>query len=94
LLGNYLIYVLFTVLYALLSCLLTFTTITVLPGSLEITNLDDNLSTAQSKQANGKSAKPQKIPTTYYSAAGSGVAEVKVILSGFVLHVRFICIIR
>lgn len=29
---------------------------------------------------------PQVGPTTYYSAAGSGVAEVKVILSGFVMH--------
>jgi chloride channel 3/4/5 len=42
---------------------------------------DDSISPTQTRQA----AMPSP-PMVYYSAAGSGVAEVRVILSGFVLH--------
>lgn len=89
--ANYFIFVLATVILATLSCLLTLNTKTILPGSLEITNVDDDLSSRREDQdGTGKLPRievKQKPPTVYYSAAGSGVAEVKVILSGFVLHV-------
>lgn len=92
---DFTIYVLATMILATASCLLTLTTRTTFPGSLEIMNVDEDLSLptargkcstspATSSKAKGSNAPP----VSYYSAAGSGVAEVKVILSGFVLHVR------
>ncbi|CRK46548.1 hypothetical protein BN1723_020070, partial [Verticillium longisporum] len=41
---------------------------------------DENISPSQPVE------EPGAPPMIYYSAAGSGVAEVRVILSGFVLH--------
>lgn len=81
--------------FATLSCLLTLTTKTVVPSTYHISTLDENLGalartpsdigdgTASSKKIDEKDSEG---PMTYYSAAGSGVAEVRVILSGFVLH--------
>jgi chloride channel 3/4/5 len=91
---DYIFYVTFTVLLATASSLLTMTTRTIYPGALQIQNVDEDL--AQVPRANPESSigvgtEPKAenaAPTVYYSAAGSGVAEVKVILSGFVLHVR------
>lgn len=85
---DFAIYILATVSLATLSCVLTMTTRTTFPGSLEIQNVDEDLSLPT--ENSGPSQKARAAPTppvSYYSAAGSGVAEVKVILSGFVLHV-------
>jgi chloride channel 3/4/5 len=94
-------YVLSVVLISMASCLLTLTTKTVIPSAISLTTLDENLgaevhqysdnnddddhkrSTSPQTKINEASVRP---PMVYYSAAGSGVAEVKVILSGFVLH--------
>lgn len=48
----------------------------------------DDIQTDDSSSPNPEQADPaaQNPPMIYYSAAGSGVAEVRVILSGFVLH--------
>jgi chloride channel 3/4/5 len=87
---GFIIFTLATIALAVASCLLTLTTQTVLPGSLQIQTVDEDLSNIQnSPNEQGREQKvtpPPTGPITYYSAAGSGVAEVKVILSGFVLH--------
>jgi chloride channel 3/4/5 len=83
------------VLFASLSCLLALTTKTVVPSTYHISTLDENLGAlARRPSLSGDGAQsPKHIeeketigPMIYYSAAGSGVAEVRVILSGFVLH--------
>lgn len=94
-------YVLFVVALATASCALTLTTKTVVPSSISLSTLDENLG-AENRNRHGDLdglgqkrshsttqavAESDYSPTTtYYSAAGSGVAEVKVMLSGFVLH--------
>lgn len=91
---DYIFYVAFTVCLATASSLLTMTTRTVYPGALQIQNVDEDLAEVQmnpessSSSSGAESKAVNTAPTVYYSAAGSGVAEVKVILSGFVLHVR------
>lgn len=86
----------------MLSCLLTLTTKTVVPSTYRISTLDENLAAVvptplppsdEMESHNGSASPSPKDPAThdsppmiYYSAAGSGVAEVRVILSGFVLH--------
>lgn len=93
---DYIFYVTFTVVLATASSLLTMTTRTIYPGALQIQNVDEDLAQMPRTNVDGGSssnndAEPKAeyaAPTVYYSAAGSGVAEVKVILSGFVLHVR------
>ena len=94
-------YVIFAVLFAAASCVLTLTTKTVIPSSFSLSTLDENLGAYTPKpngetDANGHKAalSPEQSPQNtgkpstmiYYPAAGSGVAEVKVILSGFVVH--------
>lgn len=79
-----------------MSCLLTLTTKTIVPSTYHISTLDENLGAISSRpslpQDDGTaspSLEPEENlspPMVYYSAAGSGVAEVRVILSGFVLH--------
>ena len=76
---------------------MTLTTKTIVPSTYHMSTLDENLAALarrpQSDQEDG-TASPRQIaeeietppPMIYYSAAGSGVAEVRVILSGFVLH--------
>lgn len=93
-------YVFFMVLFAAAACLLTLTTRTEIPSAFSMTTLDENLGADRKREgdADGYSFKgvisptePLPSPTkpssmVYYPAAGSGVAEVKVILSGFVVH--------
>lgn len=94
-------YVLSVILISMASCLLTLTTKTVIPSAISLSTLDENLgaevhpySGNADDEDHKRSASPQtkiddasvRPPMVYYSAAGSGVAEVKVILSGFVLH--------
>jgi len=86
--------------FAVAACLLSLLTKTVVPSSYRLTTLDENLA-AVAVHASGEEPtedsgsgstqrtppEPQMAPPmVYYSAAGSGVAEVRVILSGFVLH--------
>ena len=92
-------FVFFVILFSLGTCLLTLITKTEIPSAFSMTTLDENLGAdkQRTKDADGYSIEglspeeivttPPKPPTTvYYPAAGSGVAEVKVILSGFVVH--------
>ncbi|KAK3718543.1 hypothetical protein LTR37_005047 [Vermiconidia calcicola] len=80
------------------SCLVTLQTRTTISSAISLSTLDENLAAdphhAKADSEGRKLSSPtrhfeeaaQKPPVTYYPAAGSGVAEVKVILSGFVLH--------
>jgi chloride channel 3/4/5 len=75
------------------SCFLTLHTKTVVPSNTSLLTLDEDLGAVRLLDSDSKdspiaslSAEPMGSSMTYYSAAGSGVAEVKVILSGFVLH--------
>lgn len=85
--------------FAVLSCWIALWTKTVVPSAYRLTTLDENLAaerlplladdiqtdeTASPRQQNDPYQ--ESPPMVYYSAAGSGVAEVRVILSGFVLH--------
>ncbi|KAE8352243.1 chloride channel [Aspergillus coremiiformis] len=96
-------YVAWVVVLSVISCFFTMLTKTVVPSSVSLTTLDENLGAASSrgtKHTGGAgdspgsdissralySTIPTRPDTVYYSAAGSGVAEVKVINSGFVLH--------
>jgi chloride channel 3/4/5 len=92
---EYGIFILLVVAFSTLSCLLTLTTKTVVPSTYRLSTLDEDLGaedrfdaaeaddTTSPTQADKVDFVP---PMIYYSAAGSGVAEVRVILSGFVLH--------
>lgn len=92
---DFTIYVAFVIFFAIASCLLTLLTRTEIPSNYSLTTLDENLA-ADPKPMSNSEDKPAiddhvvqapSIPATvYYPAAGSGVAEVKVILSGFVVH--------
>jgi chloride channel 3/4/5 len=87
---DYVAYVFLTVVLATASSILTMTTRTELPGALQIHNMDEDLA-AIDRLSGASDSDPAALhrasaPVSYYSAAGSGVAEVKVILSGFVLH--------
>lgn len=94
------VYVMVVIFFAVIACLLTLMTKTVVPSAYRMTTLDENLAAEnpnRDHQDNGNgfsSPSPSRSvqeevvapPMVYYSAAGSGVAEVRVILSGFVLH--------
>lgn len=98
---DFVAYVFFVVLLSVGACLLTLTTKTVIPSAFSLSTLDENLGAechthpdecdrlsmdggvSPFQQLN---ASPKPLSTVYYPAAGSGVAEVKVILSGFVVH--------
>ncbi len=98
---DYLAYVFFMVLLSTGGCLLTLTTKTITPSPFHLSTLDENLGADSCKTLRREcefnisgGASPDQQPETgekppamvYYPAAGSGVAEVKVILSGFVVH--------
>ncbi|KOS19009.1 H(+)/Cl(-) exchange transporter 3 [Escovopsis weberi] len=95
---DFLIYLVCVILFAGISCWVALFTKTVVPSSYRLTTLDENLAAVTAPQASDDSnhsgtSPRQQIenqsedpPMIYYSAAGSGVAEVRVILSGFVLH--------
>ena len=93
---DFIAFVLGCVTLATLSCFFTLYSKTVVPSTIAST-FDEDLSakkTTYSKdneESNKAGEQPPDNeepgpPNAYYSAAGSGVAEVKVILSGFVLH--------
>lgn len=95
---DYICFTLAAVILALLSCFLTLTTKTVVPSNIQISTLDENLGAddmrvpTEGPKARDKSPQTratenaQRPAMVYYSAAGSGVAEIRVIVSGFVLH--------
>ena len=96
---DFMAYVLFVMAFSIASCLLTLMTRTEIPSTFSLSTLDENLGAvrhhrgdhdAEQKNAMSQAELPsadQPPPTmVYYPAAGSGVAEVKVILSGFVVH--------
>jgi chloride channel 3/4/5 len=95
---EYVVYIMAVITLASLSCLLSLTTKTVVPSAYRLTTLDENLAAEAAappleNEADGADVSPRRArekeadpPMIYYSAAGSGVAEVRVILSGFVLH--------
>lgn len=93
------VFVGFVVLLAVLSCSLTLMTKTVIPSAMSFSTLDENLGADNGRldrddEGRKRSLSPTRAytesqlrpPMVYYPAAGSGVAEVRVILSGFVLH--------
>ena len=95
---DFVAFVFFVVLFAVGSCFLTLLTKTEIPSAFSLSTLDENLG-AEARKYRGASddkgdvtptepGDPESTPSTmvYYPAAGSGVAEVKVILSGFVVH--------
>ncbi|KAJ5787995.1 Cystathionine beta-synthase core [Penicillium paradoxum] len=101
-------FIFWVVTLALISCALTLLTKTVVPSSISLATLDENLGAdsrgtrsaiglddSDSPLSEVETSSPSygTLPSfpshpamIYYSAAGSGVAEVKVINSGFVLH--------
>ncbi|KAL8925229.1 MAG: hypothetical protein Q9172_002334 [Xanthocarpia lactea] len=94
---DFMVYVAFVIFFAIASCLITLLTRTEIPSNYSLTTLDENLAAdpkpTGSSEDKGAAADhtsydhAQDAPgTVYYPAAGSGVAEVKVILSGFVVH--------
>ncbi|KAL2889899.1 H+/Cl- exchange transporter 3 [Ceratocystis lukuohia] len=96
---EYIVYITFVVALSAIACFITLWTKTVIPSAYQLATLDENLAAEQvptPQQAAEDSFSPQQTskteptsslpPMVYYSAAGSGVAEVRVILSGFVLH--------
>ena len=95
---DFIFYVLFVVLFAVCACFLTLLTKTEIPSAFSLSTLDENLGADKHKQRGEPDDKgsmspvrptdtePKSSTMVYYPAAGSGVAEVKVILSGFVVH--------
>lgn len=105
-------FVAWCVLLAVLACLLTMITKTVVPSAVSLATLDENLgadrsnraviedsdsddedneypkmsNSVYSNHAEGATLPSKPSDMVYYPAAGSGVAEVKVINSGFVMH--------
>lgn len=99
---NFGMFVLWVVILSAISCSLTLLTKTVVPSTISLAPLDENLGADSSRgrrsdvgiETPESNASPRALPPAppsrpakvYYPAAGSGVAEVKVINSGFVLH--------
>ena len=98
---DFVAYVFFVIVFAIGACSLTLLTRTEIPSAFSLSTLDENLGAVKqqhhhesddmslkaSLRPNEAEAVDEKPGTmVYYPAAGSGVAEVKVILSGFVVH--------
>lgn len=100
---NFGMFVLWVVVLSVISCFITLKTKTVVPSTVSLAMLDENLAAESSRgrRSDFRTVSPESrssphiSPTTviperpakvYYPAAGSGVAEVKVINSGFILH--------
>ncbi|KAI5207072.1 hypothetical protein E4T39_02139 [Aureobasidium subglaciale] len=94
---DYAAFVVWVIALSLAACLVTLQTKTVISSSVTLSTLDENLAahppaTAEARKDSdgspmGRFAKAaQRPPMIYYPAAGSGVAEVKVILSGFIIR--------
>lgn len=96
--SDFVIYVGWVVLLAVLACLVTLQTKTTISSTISLSTLDENLGADNHRRTDSADAEhkasptrryqeaSRKPPTTYYPAAASGVAEVKVILSGYIIH--------
>lgn len=94
---DYIAFIVGCVTFAAVSCFITLFSKTVVPSHIA-TTFDENLAATRhhsnhhaDDDKDDTQAQPlvtqDSLPSSiYYSAAGSGVAEVRVILSGFVLH--------
>lgn len=93
---DYLAFIIGSMTLAGLSCFITLYSKTIVPSNIAST-LDEDLGAVRTEINEGadedKPGATQTViggdvplPSIYYAAAGSGVAEVRVILSGFVLH--------
>lgn len=99
---DFLFFCVWVIALASVACMITLQTKTIVSSTVSLSTLDENLGAEDSRRSaskiNNEGRKPsvsphrrfreaaQRPPTVYYPAAGSGVAEIKVILSGFVLH--------
>lgn len=98
---DFVVYNFWVISLAVIACLITLRTKTTVSSAISLSTLDENLAAEVVTAAidNPDEAPPGNVtpvqrlveaahrpPIVYYPAAGSGVAEVKVILSGFVLH--------
>ncbi|POS84760.1 hypothetical protein EPUL_003118, partial [Erysiphe pulchra] len=89
---NFLVFVCFVITYSTLACLMTLSTKIIIASSYQMTILDRNLNTSNEYETSTEVCFPKHkanepaIPMSFYPISGSGVAEVRVILSGFVLH--------
>lgn len=96
---DFVAYVFFVIIFSVGACFLTMLTKTEIPSAFSLSTLDENLGADKQNRhaesddlkanlhSNGPVSQNEKPSTmVYYPAAGSGVAEVKVILSGFVVH--------
>ena len=92
---DFVAYVFFVIVFSVGACFLTLLTKTEIPSAFSLSTLDENLGADKHKNRVESDDISQEAPEAvdekpgtmvYYPAAGSGVAEVKVILSGFVVH--------
>lgn len=96
---DFIAFVFFVVVFSVASCFLTLLTRTEIPSAFSLATLDENLGADRRKNRadhdddkgllspnEPESVLAKSNTMVYYPAAGSGVAEVKVILSGFVVH--------
>ncbi|OQV00247.1 hypothetical protein CLAIMM_05771 [Cladophialophora immunda] len=93
---DFVAFVIGSLVLAALACFITLYSKTVVPSQIASTfdenlgaikqNVNDDADEDKSGGAQLLTTQDPLPPNIYYSAAGSGVAEVKVILSGFVLH--------
>ena len=98
---DFVAYVVLVIAFSVGACFLTLLTKTEIPSAFSLSTLDENLGAdkqIQPVEPDDMGQKANLSPTeavavdekpgtmVYYPAAGSGVAEVKVILSGFVVH--------
>jgi chloride channel 3/4/5 len=90
-------FVFWVIALSLAACMVTLQTKTVISSAVSLSTLDENLAahaptTAEARKDSAGSPTrrfaeaAQRPPMVYYPAAGSGVAEVKVILSGFIIR--------
>ena len=97
---DFVVFNLWAMVLAGLACWITLQTKTSISSAIALSTLDENLGADPPRDKQGQDQDRQRSPSptgrfteaahrppmVYYPAAGSGVAEVKVILSGFVLH--------
>jgi chloride channel 3/4/5 len=94
---DYAAFVFWVIALSLAACAVTLQTKTVISSAVSLSTLDENLAahaatTAEVRKDSAGSPTrhfaeaAQRPPMVYYPAAGSGVAEVKVILSGFIIR--------
>ncbi|KAB8349759.1 hypothetical protein FH972_023773 [Carpinus fangiana] len=82
-------YMFFMILFSTISCVIAMTVRLRVPHNLASMKMDDDLALSDTqlrKSGDVQATEVQRPHAVTYPATGSGVAEVRVILSGFVLH--------